>query len=109
MSIYQDTAIELEKHPELHSTLDTYTSIADYYCDVLLAFLEETKETWRCNSKTWRSAYMDYHLTMTIHNSAFIEPMQKQVLAKIQLTWDDFKKKKIYKPIQKRTCVSMPH
>jgi len=106
MHVYQETANQFVEHPELQSALDTYTSIAHYYCDVLLAFMEEVKRQWRRNSKKWCSTFIDYHLTMTINNCAFIEPMQKQTLAKIQCTWDDFKYKKPYEPIQERGSIS---
>ncbi|KAG1838458.1 hypothetical protein DFJ58DRAFT_846067 [Suillus subalutaceus] len=102
LRVYQMTAIKLMEHPQLDAAQDTYTSITYYYCEVLLAFVKEVKDGWRRKSKTWRSAHMDYHFTMAIHTNAFIEPMQKETLKKIDLTWDDFKKKKIYQPVVER-------
>ncbi|KAG1853984.1 hypothetical protein F4604DRAFT_1932954 [Suillus subluteus] len=108
LRVYQMTAIKLMEYPQLDTAQDTYTSIAYYYCEVLLAFVKEVKDAWRRKSKTWRSAHMDYHFTMAIHANTFIEPMQKEIeiLKKIDLTWDDFKKKKIYQPVVELTMHS---
>jgi hypothetical protein len=102
MDRYQKAAITLQEYPELHATLDTYTCITDYYSEVLSAFVQEVKDTWQANDKTWRSAHLDYHFVMSMHNSAFIEPMQKATLTRINRSWDDFRNKKIYKPVQER-------
>lgn len=106
LCIYQMTARQLMEYPPLHAAQDTYTSIAYYYCEVLLAFVQEVKDSWRRNSKTWRSAHVDYHFAMAIHANAFLEPMQKETLKKINRTWDDFKKRKIYEPVVKLTIDS---
>lgn len=90
------------QYPELSATRNEYTSIAYYYCDVLLAFVDEVKRTWRRNSTKWRSAHLDYHLALSLNNSAFNKQMQKAALAKMNRTWDDFVNKKVFTPVHER-------
>ncbi|KAG1804133.1 uncharacterized protein BJ212DRAFT_1304432 [Suillus subaureus] len=98
-NIYQRTASRLMEYLDLHVTKDTYTSIMYYYCNMLLAFVEEVSDNWQWSNKLWCSVHLDYHFTMAIHDSAFIEPMQANALRNMDHTWDDFKCKKIYKPV----------
>ncbi|KAG1867654.1 hypothetical protein F4604DRAFT_1927437 [Suillus subluteus] len=106
LRVYQRTAMKLMEHAQLDSAQATYTSIAYYYCEVLLAFVKEVKDGWRRKSKKWRSAHVDYHFAMAMHANAFLEPMQKATLKKINRTWDDFKQKKIYQPVTELTIHS---
>ncbi|KAG2028752.1 hypothetical protein BDR03DRAFT_1019387, partial [Suillus americanus] len=87
------------EHPESHS-LKTYVCVAYYYLEVLMAFIQEVKDDLPRADKTWRSAHLDYHFAMGIHNSAFTEDMQNATLSKINRTWADFRKKKVYRPVQ---------
>lgn len=89
------------EHPESHS-LKTYVCVAYYYLEVLMAFIQEVKDDLPRADKTWRSAHLDYHFAMGIHNSAFTEDMQNATLSKIKRTWADFRKKKVYRPVQLR-------
>jgi hypothetical protein len=70
--------------------------------------VEEVKSKWRRNSKTWRSAHLDYFLAMSIHDSAFTKQMQKHVLSKINRTWDDFVNQKGYTPAQESKWSESP-
>jgi hypothetical protein len=102
LQIYKQIATRLAKYPDLRAARNEYTSIVYYYCDVLFAFIEEVKSTWRRNSKTWRSAHLDYHFALSMNGCAFTKQMQTTALAKINRTWDDFVNKKVFAPVQER-------
>ncbi|KAG1828889.1 hypothetical protein DFJ58DRAFT_737581 [Suillus subalutaceus] len=100
LKVYQLTATRLLERKNTIPQLQTYVAVTYYYCEVLLAFVQEVKVDDPVSNKTWRSAHLDYHFALALENSAFNVIMQKTALAKIKRSWGDFKEKKVYEPVQ---------
>ncbi|KAG2090480.1 uncharacterized protein F5147DRAFT_658149 [Suillus discolor] len=72
-----------------------YLSLASYMSNVLNAFIGEVKQEGpKGITSKWCSAHLDFHIALTLHDSAFTVAHQKIALKKMNWTWAQFKEKK---------------
>jgi hypothetical protein len=78
-----------------------YLALTEYTAAVITAFAREVQEDGnKASHSKWRSAILDYHIALTLENSAFTPEHQTIALKKMKRTWNQFKDKKVYKRIQ---------
>lgn len=106
IKIYQQASRALMERHHTIKALVVYLNITKYYCNVLRAFVDEVREDEPKSNTKWRSAHLDYHFALELENNAFDQEMQTAALSKIKRTWDDFKRKTIYKPVKQRAYYS---
>lgn len=95
--------IKLPKSSGLDQTIQFYLSLIAYITRVINAFAGEVKEDGaKATSSQWRSAHLDFHIALMLHDSAFTPEHQAIALKDMRRTWTHFKAKKVYKKIQGR-------
>jgi hypothetical protein len=83
------------------SNVQFYLSLVEYCCEVIFAFIAEVEDAGvKANQSKWRSACLDYHIALTLADSAFTKERQEIVQKDMNRTWADFRQKKAYKRIQ---------
>jgi hypothetical protein len=106
--VYRRTARELMKLPKgdrVDETLQFYLSLVSYFKDVILAFRREAKDDASSSTSKWRSAYLDYHFALALHDSSFTEETQATALKAMKRTWTHFLEKKAFKDVQQRNSM----
>lgn len=106
--VYQRTARELMKLPKadrVDQTLQFYLSLVSYFKDVIWAFHSEAKDDASSSNSKWRSAYLDYHFALALHDSSFTEDTQATALKAMKRTWTHFWEKKAFKDVQQRNSL----
>ncbi|KAG1825324.1 hypothetical protein DFJ58DRAFT_849574 [Suillus subalutaceus] len=66
-------------------------------------FHGEAKADASSSTSKWRSAYLDYHMALTLHDSSFTEETQITTMKDIKRTWAQFREKKPLKEVQQLT------
>ncbi|KAG1789581.1 uncharacterized protein HD556DRAFT_1311175 [Suillus plorans] len=99
--------IKIPKSDSVNDTVKFYLSLVSYFKDVILAFHQEAKDDASSSTSKWRSAYLDYHIALALHNSAFTEAMQATALGEMKRTWAQFLEKKALKEVQQLTAKRM--
>ncbi|KAG2335279.1 hypothetical protein BDR05DRAFT_954197, partial [Suillus weaverae] len=89
----------------IHDTnVQFYLSLVAYTAAVVTAFIREVEEDGaKASQSKWRSALLDYHIALTLENSAFTTTHQKIAEQNMKRTWAQFREKKAYKRIQSIT------
>jgi uncharacterized membrane protein YoaT (DUF817 family) len=110
MRIYQQLVKNMIDRPETPKTKNAchmYIAIVSYLAQVVSAFHKEVTSEPSSSTTKWRSVYLDYHLAMALHDSAFTRDQQAIALKKMKRTWAHFKERKRYPKVQESTY-SMP-
>ncbi|KAG2079421.1 uncharacterized protein F5147DRAFT_661883, partial [Suillus discolor] len=108
--VYQRTAREIMKLPKadrVDETLQFYLSLVSYFKDVIVAFHREAKDDASSSTSKWRSAHLDYHFALALHDSSFTEETQATALKAMKRTWTHFWEKKAFKDVQQLTAKRM--
>jgi hypothetical protein len=78
-----------------------YLALISYHAAVITAFIGEVQDDGaKASQSKWRSAHLDYHIALTLENSAFTKQHQRMAEQKMNRTWAQFREKKVYKRIQ---------
>ena len=78
-----------------------YLALISYTAAVITAFIGEVQDDGaKASQSKWRSAHLDYHIALTLDNSAFTKEHQRMAEQKMNRTWAQFREKKVYKRIQ---------
>ncbi|KAG1886466.1 hypothetical protein F4604DRAFT_1675381 [Suillus subluteus] len=104
--LYQRIATELRNLPksvEVDGSLNFYMSLVAYFKDIISAFHGEAKADASSSTSKWRSAYLDYHMALSLHGSSFTTEKQITALKEIKRTWTQFREKKGLKEVQQLT------
>ncbi|KAG2029763.1 hypothetical protein BDR03DRAFT_1017979 [Suillus americanus] len=81
-----------------------YLALISYIASVITTFVHEVQEDGaKATESNWRSAVLDYHIALTLENSAFASTHQRIAEEKMNRTWADFRAKKDYKRIKSMT------
>ncbi|KAG2063550.1 hypothetical protein BDR04DRAFT_1123183 [Suillus decipiens] len=106
--LYQGTASaikQLAKSPAVDEELQLYLSLTSYFAQVISAFKVELGCDVNCTSPTWRSAHLDFHMALALHDNSYTKDQQDVALKKMKRSWDSFRDKKPYKKVQDLTGV----
>ncbi|KAG2354617.1 hypothetical protein BDR07DRAFT_1382094 [Suillus spraguei] len=106
--LYQSTASaikQLEKSPAVNEEFQLYISLTSYFAQVISAFKGELGCDVNCTSPKWRSAHLDFHMALALHDNSYTKDQQDGALKTMKRSWDSFKDKKPYKKVQDLTGV----
>jgi hypothetical protein len=101
--LYQSTASaikQLEKSPAVNEEFQLYISLTSYFAQVISAFKGELGCDVNCTSPKWRSAHLDFHMALALHDNSYTKDQQDGALKTMKRSWDSFKDKKPYKKVQ---------
>lgn len=83
------------------SDVQFYLCLVGYCWQVMVAFIAEVEDAGvNAITSTWRSACLDYHIALSLADSAFTNERQEIAQKDMNRTWADFRQKKAYKRIQ---------
>ncbi|KAG2045850.1 hypothetical protein BDR06DRAFT_1015240 [Suillus hirtellus] len=103
LHLYQRTATaiaKVAKSDRVEETFVFYMSLISYFGILLTAFLREAKADSSSSNSKWRSAHLDYHMTLALHGNAFTMDQQTVAMQEIKRSWNHFREKKIYRKVQ---------
>ncbi|KAG2107605.1 hypothetical protein DEU56DRAFT_920566 [Suillus clintonianus] len=111
LDVFRRTADALIDRPEIpvdDPDVQFYLALVSYVASVITTFVREVEEGGaKATESNWRSAALDYHIALTLENSAFASTHQRVAEEKMNRTWADFRAKKDYKRIKSMTHQSL--
>jgi hypothetical protein len=104
LEVFRRTTDILIERPDIKvedPDVQFYLALIAYTASVITSVVREIQEDGpKATKSKWRSAHLDYHIALTLENSAFTSTHQRIAEQKMNRTWAQFREKKAYKRIQ---------
>ncbi|KAG2121466.1 hypothetical protein DEU56DRAFT_918153 [Suillus clintonianus] len=111
LEVFRRTADVLLGRPDVdvkNPDIQFYLALISYAAEIITSFVTEVREAGdNIRQSKWRSAILDYHIALTLENSAFTSTHQRLAEQKMNRTWAQFREKKLFKKIQSMTHVHL--
>jgi hypothetical protein len=111
LHLYQGTTkalMSLSLSQAINNDIEFYVSISAYFINVLVAFCEEVVVDAPHTCSKWWLTRLGCHFTMAFSNNSLTEEQQSIALELMELSWNDFiKKKRCLLVKQHKSCISV--